>query len=169
MVSDSIAIGIVWSGLMDMRSGGSISIGGLSRSLAMGVVDAISVGVVRAGLGHIGVAAITIRSLSLPLAITMDVIAITIMGIVVAMGMGNGDPHTGGTMAISSLGISIGLSISLGLSLSLPLVQTLGAPVGVAGSTIGVVGNGRTISIAGLCSYTAGNGKNLNNMQIERE
>merc|ERR1712241_1130206 len=34
--------------------------------------------------------------------------------------------------------------------LSLPLVQTLGAPVGAAGSTIGMVGNGRAISIAGL-------------------
>merc|ERR1712241_1181206 len=108
----------------------------------MGVVDAISIGVVRAGLRHIGVA--TVRSLSLPLAITMNVIAVTIMGIVVAIGMGNRNPHTGGTMAISSLGISIGLSISL------PLVQTLGAPVGVAGSTIGMVGDGRTISIAGL-------------------
>merc|ERR1712001_483105 len=129
---------------MDKRVA-TIIISRLSRPLAIGVVDVITVGamVVRTALVDKRVATTIVTRLSIPLAVVARVaISMESLGgsVIVAGGMSI-------AITVSGLGISVPLAIVARVAISSS--QTLGASVDRAGATIGMVGNS-AIAIAGL-------------------
>ena len=139
---DSISIGIERTVLIDKRRGSSIVVRGLSRPLANSMVAIVS----SESLGASGFIAgasiamegngrsIAIAGISRPLANGVDVKSIVVVSWVVAVGMVNRNSYAGrrgrGIVAIA------GLSFSL---VEIPS-QSLDTSVGVAGSSIGMVG-----------------------------
>jgi len=142
----------------------AISISRLSLSVPLAVIAAISITTIAAivtmkSLGRsVGVAsgiAISRLGLSVPLAITIDVVAIGVVGGAVAIAMVSlGHIHRGrsiASIAISWLSLSLPLAV---IPIAISSMETLGRSVGVAHTGVGVVGG--AIAISGLGSSEAG-------------
>ena len=106
----------------------------------------VPVGVQRTGLGHeAGGTTVVIGRLSGPLADVMDVIAVG----VAAIGLLTGNSHasrggTGIAVAVSSVSSVAGLSRPLAMVTT--VAESLGRPGCVADTSVGMVGQGRSIA-----------------------
>merc|ERR1712179_138051 len=149
-----------------MVGNSGVSISRLSLSISLSVVAAMSITTIsiaaivsRKTLGRsVGVAggmAISRLSLSVPLAIAIDVVAIVVVGGAVAIAMISLRHINGGrsiaAITISRLSFSVPLTI---IAIAISAMESLGRSVGVAHPGVGVVGG--AIAIARLGSREAG-------------